>query len=107
MNPKKFVSRWWERFRQAGHDHHLAGEHVGISAPWCDLCQTEVPSELIVEPGQFEGYYFDALLEEMDYNEAQRFSKWMRGQTMALVNGRSLVYRWDWERYQAGLPVID
>jgi hypothetical protein len=64
--------------------------------------------ELIVVPGQYEGYYYDDLVASLaDKKERLRFEDWMWGQTCAIHNSKSLVYRWDWERYLAGLPVID
>ena len=64
--------------------------------------------ELITLPeDHIEGYFFDDLMAEMDEPEQQRFTDWIWGQTCALHEGKSLVYRWAWERYQAGLPVID
>ena len=70
--------------------------------------RTEVSyPKLITQPGQYEGYYWDDLVSEMSPKQQEKFYAWMEGQTLALHEGQSLVYRWDWERYQAGLPVID
>lgn len=59
----------------------------------------------------YEGYYWDDLIEVLGGEgsvDAVRFNEWMRGQTVALLpNNKYLVYRWDWERWLTGLPVID
>ena len=45
--------------------------------------------------------------EHLGLKRFAEFSKWMSGQTMAYINGKNIVYRSDYERWLAGLGVID
>lgn len=35
------------------------------------------------------------------------FENWMKGQTVAYINGETVAYVWDFERYLSGKPIID
>ena len=44
--------------------------------------------------------------------EQEPFSKWLRGQTVPLMDGvpmeeQDAFYQWDYDRWKAGLPVVD
>lgn len=76
------------------------------------------------EPECSYGYPWTQLEREVDAETVERLSDWMSGQTMAICDGRRynddsreyeptghahglVVYRWDVERFLAGLPVVD
>ena len=56
----------------------------------------------LVETEQFTGYYLDDIKAELTEAEWEAFSNWYRGQTGAIVNGKILVYSWDWDGFVRG-----
>ena len=62
--------------------------------------------KLIVVPGQYSGYLWEDIESELGPRFAD-FQKWFAGQTGAIHEGKPLVYQWDYDRWQQGLPVID
>jgi len=40
-------------------------------------------------------------------NLKESFEKFMNGQTCSVINGESVVYSHDWERFILGKPIID
>jgi len=84
------------------------------------MTKTTIPA-----PDCESGYTYNQLLEILG-DDLPNFNQWMRGQTMALCEGRrynhetkeytpkcggvahgGVVYPWDLARYLDGLPVID
>ena len=61
--------------------------------------------ELILHEGW--GYFYDEITKSMDQEEWKLFEKFIEGQTMALIDDRKVVYKGDYDRFKAGLPVID
>lgn len=56
---------------------------------------------------QFSGYDWAEIEEHMPSPQFKRFDKWMRGQTVAILEGKKIVYAWDLDRFLAGKPVVD
>lgn len=60
------------------------------------------------EDGSIFGYYMDDMEKKMHAGPFNAFFEWMDGQTMGLTDdGRRVVYLGDYQRWLAGLPVID
>lgn len=66
---------------------------------------SELPTLIVTE--HYSGYDYDALLATMDEATRQRFTAWFMGQTGAIHDGRSLVYKWDYERFMQGRRPLD
>ena len=63
---------------------------------------------LIILQEGIQGYSIDDIKAYLSHSEWLRFSEWIGGQTGAVTKeGKFLVYKWDWDRYCKGLPVID
>lgn len=58
----------------------------------------------LIKTPDYEGYLLEDIEKEED---AQKFRDWFAGQTGAIHEGKLLVYKWDWERYLAGLLPLD
>ena len=48
-------------------------------------------------------------IKDLPEEEQEPFSKWLRGQTRPMNEGdpSPAYYQWDYDRWKAGLPVID
>ena len=53
------------------------------------------------------GVFLDDICRLMPKADYDRFSTWFYGQTCALIDGRALVYEWDWDNYWAGGEAYD
>ena len=57
----------------------------------------------LVRTEDFAGYYDDEITAVL----GPAFNEWMRGQTIAMHNGRYVIYKHDVDTYLAGLPPQD
>jgi hypothetical protein len=55
---------------------------------------------------QFSGYDWDDLERVMSAGQFSNFKDWMRGQTMAVLDGKAIVYEWDLDRFLAAKPAV-
>lgn len=62
--------------------------------------------ELVTHP-QFDGYRMSDIEKHLPEFVFGQFKHYMRGQTMAYIDGELIVYKWDYDRFLAGLPVVD
>lgn len=67
----------------------------------------EILAEKLVVTEQYEGVLMDDVLPWLIGDELKSFTQFMAGQTGAIHEGKLLVYKWDLERWLAGLAVID
>lgn len=54
-----------------------------------------------------QGYYLDDLKEQLGKRRFEDLTEWLRGQTIFMNKGKACIYRWDYERFVQGKPVID
>lgn len=73
----------------------------------CDVRPAYSSPELIIVEESYSGYYLSDLEARMSGAELARWKEWSRGMTMALHEGRRLVYKHDWEQFNAGRPNLD
>ena len=59
--------------------------------------------ELITTPEGIKGYWLDDIEDALSPKRWKEFVDWFHGQTGAIVNGKLLVYEWDWEGFVRGL----
>lgn len=55
--------------------------------------------EDLPEPAHKYGYTPEQIDEIFQGEEREKFNQWMRGQTMALIDGEPVIYTWDVKRY--------
>lgn len=60
----------------------------------------------LIKTPDYEGYLLEDIEKELGKG-AQKFWDWFAGQTGAIHEGKLLVFKWDYERYLAGLPPLD
>jgi len=61
----------------------------------------------LVKHGGMLGYTISNIQEVLSPTKFAEFEIWMRGQTVGMYKGEGLVYQYDFERFLAGLPVLD
>lgn len=59
------------------------------------------------EDPQVQGYDIKDIEKLCTPEEYARFGDWFNGQTGAIIEGKFIVYKWDWDRFLQNLPVID
>ena len=80
---------------------------TGVDAPLEEIVEREVGSgssskmELITQSG-IAGYYLEDIQDYLTPERWVEFCRWYRGQTGALINGKALVYQWDWDGWVRG-----
>lgn len=57
---------------------------------------------LITTPEGITGYYLHDIKAALTPVRWVEFAKWYRGQTGALIDGKTLVYQWDWDGWVRG-----
>lgn len=54
-----------------------------------------------------QGFYLRDIEKNLGAEKFREFDEWIKGQTVFKHKGKVCVYKWDFERFMAGLPVID
>lgn len=54
-----------------------------------------------------KGYYLNDLKKQLSKRRFDKLAEWLRGQTVFRDKGKVCIYRWDYERFLQGKPVID
>ena len=49
----------------------------------------------------------DGIDKLMTLEQKEKFREWIFGQTMMVVDGKSMYFPWDVERFLLGMPIID
>lgn len=58
--------------------------------------------ELVTTPEGITGYWLEDIREYLTLDRWEEFTKWYRGQTGAIIDGKLLVYEWDWDGFVRG-----
>ena len=61
----------------------------------------------LITTDTYQGYYLEDIEKNLDAEKYKKFRDWFAGQTGAIHNGKLVVYKYDYERFLKGLPVID
>lgn len=61
----------------------------------------------LVKNNGTKGYTISNIQEALNAKKFAEFEKWIRGQTVGMYKGESLIYEYDLERFLKGLPVLD
>ena len=56
----------------------------------------------LIEDKEITGYFLEDIKKHLGVKEWLYFEHWIRGQTVAVINGKELVYEWDYERWENG-----
>lgn len=54
----------------------------------------------LVIKDSIEGYYYNDILKDINPLFIDSFNKFMEGQTMGLIDGKEIVYKDDYERFE-------
>lgn len=55
----------------------------------------------LIKTDSYEGYYAEDIKAALTPEEFKKFGDWFAGQTGAIHDGKLLVYKWDWDRYNS------
>ena len=61
----------------------------------------------LYKKGTVEGYDFEDIKKHLGGGSLASFSKWYTGSTGAIIDGKFIVYRWDFEAWLEGRPNLD
>jgi len=56
----------------------------------------------LIKTPDYQGYYYDEIVKEYP-----KFKNYFIGQTVGIYKDKTIVYRWDFERFLKGLQPLD
>ena len=54
-----------------------------------------------------EGYDIEDIKTNLGKGTLKAFGDWFAGSTGAIIDGKFIVYKWDWDHFIAGRPNLD